>query len=126
MVPAKRRGSELVKLLKYALCLAILVGLADCSGMGPQGWDVKSAVTPPEGQPYILVRVTPAVTKVLAKVIPRLVGEFTDRRRPADLRFGVGDVVSVTIFEAASGGLFIPMEAGVRPGNFITLPTQSV
>jgi polysaccharide export outer membrane protein len=32
----------------------------------------------------------------------------------------------VTIFEAAAGGLFIPVEAGVRPGNFITLPNQNV
>jgi polysaccharide biosynthesis/export protein len=32
----------------------------------------------------------------------------------------------VTIFEASSGGLFIPAEAGVRPGNFITIPNQAV
>jgi polysaccharide export outer membrane protein len=32
----------------------------------------------------------------------------------------------VTIFEAAAGGLFIPSEAGVRPGNFITVPSQAV
>ena len=36
------------------------------------------------------------------------------------------DVVSVTIFEAAAGGLFIPSEAGVRPGNFVQLPNQNV
>ena len=45
---------------------------------------------------------------------------------PTAFQFGVGDVVSVTIFEAAAGGLFIPAEAGVRPGNFITLPNQEV
>ena len=39
---------------------------------------------------------------------------------------GIGDVVSVTIFEAAAGGLFIPIEAGVRPGNFVTFPNQNV
>ena len=32
----------------------------------------------------------------------------------------------MTIFEASSGGLFIPAEAGVRPGNFITIPSQAV
>ena len=32
----------------------------------------------------------------------------------------------MTVFEAGAGGLFIPLEAGVRPGNFITLPNQSV
>jgi polysaccharide export outer membrane protein len=58
--------------------------------------------------------------------VPRLVGEFPDRSRPTDIRFGDGDIVSVTIFEAASGGLFIPAEAGVRPGNFINIPNQPV
>jgi polysaccharide export outer membrane protein len=35
-------------------------------------------------------------------------------------------VVAVSIFEAAAGGLFIPAEAGVRPGNFVALPNQNV
>jgi polysaccharide export outer membrane protein len=39
---------------------------------------------------------------------------------------GVGDVVSVTIFEPEPGGLFIPSEPGARPGNFVTLPDQIV
>jgi polysaccharide export outer membrane protein len=39
---------------------------------------------------------------------------------------GIGDVVEVTIFEAQAGGLFIPDDAGARPGNYITLPAQTV
>jgi polysaccharide export outer membrane protein len=39
---------------------------------------------------------------------------------------GVGDLVDVTIFESQSGGLFIPDDAGSRPGNYITLPRQAV
>src|SRR5215813_8438479 len=35
-------------------------------------------------------------------------------------------IVGVTLFEASTGGLFIPAEAGVRPGNFITIPPQAV
>jgi polysaccharide export outer membrane protein len=54
------------------------------------------------------------------------VGEFPDRSRPRDLRFGNGDILNVTIFEASSGGLFVPAEAGVRPGNFVTIPAQAV
>jgi polysaccharide export outer membrane protein len=42
------------------------------------------------------------------------------------IRVGIGDIVQVSIFESASGGLFIPPEASVRPGNFVTLPTQEV
>jgi len=42
------------------------------------------------------------------------------------IRVGVGDVVQVSVFESAAGGLFIPAEAGVRPGNYVTLPPQQV
>tara|TARA_R110001592_G_scaffold16881_3_gene71424 strand:- start:36544 stop:37737 length:1194 start_codon:yes stop_codon:yes gene_type:complete len=38
----------------------------------------------------------------------------------------VGDSIQLTIYEQNSGGLFVPKEAGVRPGNFITLPPQIV
>ena len=49
-----------------------------------------------------------------------------ERGGPYELRFGIGDILSVTVFEAGAGGLFIPLEAGVRPGNFINLPSQAV
>src|SRR5439155_23779675 len=49
-----------------------------------------------------------------------------DPGRPKEIRLGIRDVVSLTVFEAAAGSLFIPIEAGVRPGNFITLPNQAV
>ncbi len=32
----------------------------------------------------------------------------------------------MTLFESSAGGLFIPAEAGSRPGNFISLPQQMV
>jgi polysaccharide export outer membrane protein len=76
--------------------------------------------------PYAQVRVTPRVNAILGKAVRRLAGFGGDYRRPKDIRFGAGDIVSVTIFEAGSGGLFIPSTAGVRPGNFITLPNQPV
>ena len=42
------------------------------------------------------------------------------------IRLGVGDVLSVTIFESQSGGLFVPLDAGSRPGNYVTLPAQQI
>ena len=48
------------------------------------------------------------------------------RRLPRGITLGIGDIVSVTIFEAEAGGLFLPSEAGARPGNFVTLPDQIV
>ncbi|WP_431269935.1 polysaccharide biosynthesis/export family protein [Dankookia sp. P2] len=47
--------------------------------------------------------------------------------RPAsEVRFGVGDVIGITIFETQAGGLFIPADTGGRPGNFVTLPQQQI
>lgn len=45
---------------------------------------------------------------------------------PPDIPLGYGDIVQVSIFEAQSGGLFIPTDAGSRPGNYITLPNQTI
>jgi polysaccharide biosynthesis/export protein len=76
---------------------------------------------------YALVNLTPKTVDVLAQYEPAgLAGTFTSTKGPPDIRFGIGDVVSVTIFEAAAGGLFIPTEAGVRPGNFVQLPDEQV
>jgi polysaccharide export outer membrane protein len=115
-------------LLSFTL-LVSHVALGGCALMptsGPASWDVWAGQHDPKNIPYAFVRITPKVADVLGKAAPRLVGEFPDRSRPKDIVFGIGDVVGVTIFEASSGGLFIPAEAGVRPGNFITIPPQSV
>src|SRR5262245_13467536 len=93
---------------------------------GPESWDVWAGQHDPKNIPVPFRPVTAACEDVLGTAARRLVGEFPDRSRPKDLRFGVGDVVGVTIFEASSGGLFIPAEAGVRPGNFVTIPSQAV
>ncbi|MCO5091022.1 polysaccharide biosynthesis/export family protein [Bosea sp. (in: a-proteobacteria)] len=50
----------------------------------------------------------------------------TGRGGPPRITVGVGDSVQVTIFESAAGGLFIPNDAGARPGNFIQIPAQTV
>jgi len=107
----------------------IATAIAGCGIMpssGPQGMDVHAGQKDPHNLPYALVKMTPQVLTVLAANEPRLGVAFQDRRPPKGIVFGVGDVVSVTIFEAAAGGLFIPSEAGVRPGNFVNLPNQAI
>jgi polysaccharide export outer membrane protein len=80
----------------------------------------------PAALPYAMVKVTSEVENILERNAVRIGRVFIDRRGPAEIRFGIGDTVSVTIFEAAAGGLFIPVDAGVRPGNYVTLPNQPV
>jgi len=105
-----------------------LLGVGGCAFFpvnGPESWDVHSGVSPTV--PYALVKLSPATIDVIAAHEPKgLAGAFTDRRPPQNITFGIGDVIDITIFEAAAGGLFIPLEAGVRPGNFVSLPPQIV
>jgi polysaccharide export outer membrane protein len=95
---------------------------------GPQSWDVKSGQNLDiDGLQFGLVRLNPEAVDILARAEPRgLAGAFTHRKPVPKQTVQVGDVLTVTIFEAAAGGLFIPTEAGVRPGNFVALPDQSV
>jgi len=54
-------------------------------------------------------------------------GSFGKGKGPAPAVYvGPGDVLQVTIFESKSGGLFIPADSGVRPGNYVTLPPMTV
>lgn len=110
------------------ILMAVLV-MSGCSVMptsGPSEVSIKSGVSD-QGPDYGLVRLNPTTLNIIQEFSPKgLSGSFIDRRPPPTIRFGVGDVVSVTIFEASAGGLFIPAEAGVRPGNFVQLPNQNV
>jgi polysaccharide biosynthesis/export protein len=93
---------------------------------GPNALAVKSGVTW-NGPPYGLVKLSPEVVNILEEYGPRtLSATFGDNRPPPEIKLGIGDIVSVSIFEAAAGGLYIPAEAGVRPGNFVALPNQPI
>jgi polysaccharide biosynthesis/export protein len=94
---------------------------------GPAKVDIAAGPFDAASAPYGLVRITPEVVRTLGEYEPRgIANAFHDGRPPPEIKFGIGDVVSVSIFEAAAGGLFVPIEAGVRPGNFVTLPNQPV
>jgi polysaccharide export outer membrane protein len=78
--------------------------------------------------PYALVDVSADTIGFLSQ--PNLItfkGEFPDKRAKPTQVVGVGDVLNISIFEAAPGGLFTPGQAaGARPGNFVDLPAQAV
>jgi polysaccharide export outer membrane protein len=112
--------------LRVGLIVLCALALASCGlfpASGPESFDIRSEHS--ATLPYAVVKVTPEVNAILAKLSPRLT-KFAEQSRPHDIRLGIGDIVTVTIFEASSGGLFIPAEAGVRPGNFVTIPNQAV
>ena len=120
--------------LRYGLISLLtlsLLGVGGCAPSsffpeaGPSSAAIRSGIS--ETVPYALIKLTPETIDILAAHEPKgLAGAFTDRRPSVNITFGIGDVVSVTIFEASSGGLFIPVEAGARSGNFVSLPDQMV
>ena len=118
--------SPLLVALTIVCISSVLSGCEIFPASGPGSLDVRGAQNNPEDYPYAFVKVTQQTIDVLASETPRLSKSFADRRPPKEIRLGVGDSVGVSIFEAGAGGLFIPAEAGVRPGNFVALPTQAV
>jgi polysaccharide biosynthesis/export protein len=124
----KRFGSPL-----FAIAVAAL--LPACSllpGTGPKSDAVEgnatAGVRSAAPLPYALVDVTSDTIGFLSQ--PNLItfkGEFPDKRAKPEQVVGVGDVLNISIFEAAPGGLFTPgTAAGARPGNFVDLPAQAV
>lgn len=119
------------KPLRLTLGALLLLGLPGCKTTLPSSGPTAFSIQQPlEGTalPYLLINVSGDTIGLLAE--PRAAsfqGTFRDRRPPPTQRLGVGDVISVTVFEAAPGGLFTPAQtAGARPGNFVDLPTQAV
>jgi polysaccharide export outer membrane protein len=105
--------------------------LGACEGFptsGPAAGDIRGHNVRAETDiDYTLIPISDRVISILlATESTGLVGIFKDRTGPAQIRFGIGDVVGVRIFEASAGGLFIPLEAGARAGNFVDLPDQPV
>jgi polysaccharide export outer membrane protein len=124
----KRLGSAI-----FVLGIAAL--LPACSllpGTGPYSDAVEgnatAGVRSSASLPYALVDVSADTIGFLSQ--PNLIsfkGEFPDKRAKPNQVIGVGDVLNISIFEAAPGGLFTPGQAaGARPGNFVDLPAQAV
>jgi polysaccharide export outer membrane protein len=76
--------------------------------------------------PYALVKLSQDVVSLIGEQHQRGFSDFRAQESSPKIVLGVGDIVSITIFEAATGGLFIPESSGARPGNFVTIPDQSV
>ena len=91
--------------------LGSMLALAGCTApwmpvSGPESWDVRQQAVDVSGTgyrlPFALVNLDPRVMSVVANSAPGFYGMFTDRRPPMQIKFGIGDTVSVTIFEAAA------------------------
>jgi polysaccharide biosynthesis/export protein len=119
--------------LLFALVVAALLpACSELPGTGPKSDAVNTNATAgvrsSTALPYALVDVSADTIGLLSQ--PNLItfqGAFPDKRPKPEQVAGVGDVLNISIFEAAPGGLFTPATAaGARPGNFVDLPPQAV
>ena len=80
------------------------------------------------GIDYVLIDINKSILPYFKTAAPSsLSGGFGGGRGGAPaIPLGVGDTIEVSIFESQAGGLFVPAEAGSRPGNYITLPAQQI
>jgi len=125
------------KNIKVALCAIVLQLIAGCAAMPGNGPDSTSVInnaqtaarttTATLGYSYILVDIESDNIPLIASsdVVADASFGITADVIP-EIRLGVGDVIQLTVFESEAGGLFIPREAGVRPGNFVVLPPQEI
>ena len=92
-----------------ALALALALTASGCSSVpteGPSASDIVSERSAPV-QRFELVDLDMNVAQVLAgRRADKTIASFGDYRPSSQLRIGVGDQVTVTIWEAAAGGLF--------------------
>jgi polysaccharide export outer membrane protein len=118
--------------------MATLLAIAGCDSLprsGPDDTVIRDhAIQYQKGDAskaylgYVLVDLTARVLTYFPQLKPQTLskGFGSSRGGPPTLPLGIGDVVEVTLFESSAGGLFIPAEAGSRPGNFVNLPQQTV
>jgi polysaccharide biosynthesis/export protein len=115
--------------LPLAMCAAaMLLGCSTVPNVGPTRQSVIRESKAPD-QPYLLVPITDyIVEQLIAFPGPSLYGKFGDYRGAVEQRIGIGDQVSVAIFEAAAGGLFSqPVSTANTTGSHsATVPGQLV
>jgi polysaccharide export outer membrane protein len=103
-------------------------------GSGPREPTIREFATaasrnesPTLGYDYVMVDLTRATLPLLTQDRREEFRTFGAAAQAApSLRLGPGDVIRVTVFESQTGGLFLPEDAGARPGNFVQLPPQRV
>jgi polysaccharide biosynthesis/export protein len=118
--------------LLWVMAASLLSACSVLPATGPSSDSVQGNATAglrsTTALPYALIDVSADTIGLLSQ--PNLItfqGAFPDKRPKPQQVAGVGDVLNVSIFEAAPGGLFTPATAaGARPGNFVDLPPQAV
>lgn len=101
---------------------------------GPSGNQILTSATlstavEPGGAPYVMVNLTGAIVQeITAQDQAARNTNWVDgsANKPFVPRLNTGDVLQMTIFESADGGLFVPRGGGNAAANFVTFPPQTI
>jgi len=118
---------------RNAAFLGAAIGLSACAAIPSAGPTASEIVQNESAQNaitgYVLVDIDPRVAAIVSRrTTASLAGMFKTGKNPPDVRIGVGDSITVTIWEAAAGGLFSTASIDrTTPGSrTATLPEQEV
>jgi polysaccharide export outer membrane protein len=115
--------------------IPLLAGCSSLPSVGPGKDDVVSQQAMDDGnglleQRYEIIDITPAVISRLQQRTPNtFIGNFGDYRPSLEPMIGVGDVLSVTVWEAGAGGLFsapLVTDRFSTGSKSATIPEQTV
>lgn len=110
--------------LIFLALLPLLVGCTPSNGPGSRTIASDAGLADP---PFALISLDQAVAERLAEQQPpSLADKFGVGTAAPNLTLGVGDVVVVTVFEAAAGGLFSGDAGSVGGTKSVNLPPQPV
>lgn len=129
--------------MKYPAILPLFVilmtatTLASCGTLpasGPYTQDMKGQSIGTDQKPkeenkefkYALVGITKRLNDSYKELLNKNADLWPQMGDSVVSGVSVGDTLSVTIYEAQEGGLFIPAQAGARSGNFVNIPSQTV
>ncbi len=120
-------------LFRNAAFVSAAIGLSACSAVPSAGPTASEIVQNESAQNaitgYVLVDIDNRVAGIVSRrTTASLAGMFKTGKNPPDVRIGVGDSITVTIWEAAAGGLFSTASIDrTTPGSrTATLPEQEV
>jgi polysaccharide export outer membrane protein len=119
--------------LRLWATLALIAALPGCStfpNVGPSASDVEQQAGAPAEARYEFVDIDSSVVEFLrARAPDSLITSFGDYRPSVEPRIGVGDYISVTIWEAGAGGLFsapLVTDRFSTGSKSATIPDQAV
>jgi polysaccharide export outer membrane protein len=119
--------------LAKLLTALVLLSLGGCGGIptsGPTAGDILDQAGTAQAQQYEFVDIDSSVVDTLRRRAPdSFLAHFGDYRPSVEPVIGIGDAISVTIWEASAGGLFsapLVSDHFTTGSNSATIPEQIV